>query len=226
MIKHVKISEQDKKESKKLILPKKEKTDLDYTRGIVQKPWGQEYLFFSDGKISIWMLYILNEQSTSLHCHAKKTTFLLVLDGSVIVSTLKNKIKLSNNQAVKLDKKVFHSTRATSTQGSWLIEIENSIEKEDVIRLKDVYGREKMPYTESKYIKKGRAQRLDNKEGSKMKFKDYLFSINTHEHIKDIKNVNNYCIVLSGSQKGELTTIKSLKNKRFPVKIISIQEVK
>ena len=41
-----------------------------------------------------------------------------------------------------IDKGVFHQTTATSNSGAFLMEIETPVNKRDLVRLKDKYGRE------------------------------------------------------------------------------------
>src|SRR4051794_580973 len=61
---------------------------VDYSRVIVRKPWGYEYLLFSNDSVAVWVLYIKAGEETSMHCHARKKTSLIVLDGIVRCSTL------------------------------------------------------------------------------------------------------------------------------------------
>ena len=56
------------------------KKNIDYSRIVVKKPWGYEYLFFSNKNIAITILSINRNESTSLHCHPNKTTSLYILD--------------------------------------------------------------------------------------------------------------------------------------------------
>src|SRR3990167_2193158 len=53
---------------------------LSYKDLVVLKPWGYEFLAFENGRVAIWILYIKKRHSTSMHCHPKKTTALMVLD--------------------------------------------------------------------------------------------------------------------------------------------------
>lgn len=113
----------------------------DYSRVVVKKPWGYEYLAFQNKEVAIWILYISNGCQTSMHCHPNKKTALTVLSGSAIVETLTTKTKLHYGDALCIDKKVFHTTRSISEGGTLVMETETSIDKKDLIRLKDLYGR-------------------------------------------------------------------------------------
>ena len=59
-----------------------------YKNVIVDKPWGYEYLAYENEHVGLWFLHIKKDHQTSLHCHPKKDTGLIVLDGAVDVSFL------------------------------------------------------------------------------------------------------------------------------------------
>lgn len=113
---------------------------------IVSKPWGYEYLVYETDKVALWALYISYGHSTSFHCHSKKTTGLIVLDGLCEVFFMNDVKKLSSLDKVMIRKGLFHSTKSVSENGSIVFEIETPKDKLDLIRLKDNYGREGLPY--------------------------------------------------------------------------------
>jgi mannose-6-phosphate isomerase-like protein (cupin superfamily) len=80
--------------------------ELNYAK--VLKPWGYEYLFYQDKEMAIWLLHIKAGAATSLHCHLEKETTMYVIQGSVIVSGLNREVKLTENESLQIDKKVFH----------------------------------------------------------------------------------------------------------------------
>ena len=59
---------------------------MKFNENIVKKPWGYEYLVYENDDVGLWFLYISKDQSTSTHCHPKKTTGLVVLDGEAELS--------------------------------------------------------------------------------------------------------------------------------------------
>ena len=121
------------------------KKNIDYSSIIVKKPWGYEYLFFSNNNIAITILCIEKNEGTSLHCHPNKTTSLYVLDGEIKFKTLNKNIILKSGQSTFIDKAVFHKSTAIK-EGTYLMEIETPVNKQDLIRLKDNYGREGKGY--------------------------------------------------------------------------------
>ena len=124
---------------------------MSYDKTIVKKPWGYEYLAYENDKVGLWFLYIAKDQQTSMHCHPNKTTGLVLLDGEVEVSFLGNSNKLKPVSKTMIRKGLFHSTKATSDDGAFVFEIETPVDKHDLVRLEDKYGREGKPYEDSTF---------------------------------------------------------------------------
>jgi mannose-6-phosphate isomerase-like protein (cupin superfamily) len=123
----------------------------NYNNNIVKKPWGYEYLVYENQDVALWFLYIKPEHSTSLHCHPKKTTGLVLLDGEAEVSFVNNNNKLKPGSKVMIRKGLFHSTKATNEKGAYIFEIETPVNKQDLVRFKDNYGRENKPYEDETF---------------------------------------------------------------------------
>ena len=119
---------------------------FDYRNVVVNKPWGYEYLWFQNEAVAIWFLRLTPGQSTSLHCHAKKRTSLIVLDGAVQCSTIDDKYQLNTLEAVVLESCVFHSSMAVAEEGAFIMEIETPPMKGDLVRMHDAYGRQGTGY--------------------------------------------------------------------------------
>ncbi len=119
---------------------------VDYKNKVVIKPWGYEYLIFENEYTAIWFLHIKKEHSTSMHCHPKKKTCLILLSGGALCNTFLNRNYLNGVEAVVIDRSVFHSTQALSPDGIDVIEIETPPNKTDLVRLNDEYGREMLGY--------------------------------------------------------------------------------
>lgn len=123
----------------------------NYNINIVKKPWGYEYLAYENKHIALWFLYIKHTHSTSLHCHPNKTTGLILLDGKAEVSFLNDTNKLNPTNKVMIRKGLFHSTKATDERGAWVFEVETPVDKQDLVRFKDNYGREGKPYEDETF---------------------------------------------------------------------------
>ncbi len=160
MIKSFKIKESDEKlisdnRETKLESEIRAKQDpFDYSKVIVKKPWGYEYLVFENEFVAIWMLHIVRKRKTSMHSHPKKRTSLILLAGNATCSHLEGSEKLNPMEGIVIDEGVFHLTEASSElpidpqseNGIWVMEIESPPNKADLIRMKDEYGRSGKAY--------------------------------------------------------------------------------
>jgi mannose-6-phosphate isomerase-like protein (cupin superfamily) len=124
---------------------------MSHVNNIVKKPWGYEYLAYENEHVALWFLYISKDQRTSMHCHPSKTTGLVVLDGGAEISFLNNKFPMSPINKMMIRKGLFHSTQATDSRGAWVLEIETPVDKQDLVRFRDSYGREGKPYEDSTF---------------------------------------------------------------------------
>ncbi len=114
---------------------------FDYSKVVVRKPWGYEYLVFENASVAVWILYLKAGASTSFHCHLEKTTALAVLGGTVVCTTAEGGHERAIGEVMMLGKGVFHQTRATSPEGAFVMEIESPVNKRDLVRHHDAYGR-------------------------------------------------------------------------------------
>ena len=124
---------------------------MRYQNNIVKKPWGYEYLVYENDECALWFLYIKHNHRTSMHCHPNKTTGLTLLDGKATVSFLSDDFGLNPMNKIMIRKGLFHSTCATDERGAWVFEIETPVDKYDLVRLRDSYGREGKPYEDESF---------------------------------------------------------------------------
>ena len=124
----------------------------DYSRTVVRKPWGYEYLIFAGPAVAVWILHIKEGAQTSMHCHPTKTTSLVVLDGEAECSTLSETFARRAGQAVRLGAGVFHRTKAVSDGGIFVMEVESPVNKRDLVRVQDDYGREAQAYESGDWL--------------------------------------------------------------------------
>jgi len=106
-----------------------------------KKPWGKEYLLFQNSEVAIWHLFIDSGEETSFHCHPNKKTGLVVLDGAAQVSFLSDHQKLFASDKTMIRHGVFHTTKNPIGYPLELLEIETPVDKADIVRLQDKYGR-------------------------------------------------------------------------------------
>lgn len=124
---------------------------VEYKNVIVNKPWGFEYLVYESSEVAVWLLFIRAHHQTSMHCHPRKTTGLLLLKGEAQLAFLADSKFISAPEKQMIRRGLFHSTRAVSQDGAYLLEIETPNDKKDLIRLLDSYGRENKGYEGSSH---------------------------------------------------------------------------
>ena len=141
-------SSNDDKEFKKIQFNQEniKNKNFNFENIVVKKPWGHEYLFYSSNEISIWILKILKNQKTSMHCHPNKKTSLILLEGEANLYTLDKKINLKSGNAVTIDKGAFHRTSSEFEKDIMVMEIETPTNKNDIVRYKDEYKRSNSGY--------------------------------------------------------------------------------
>jgi len=129
----IKVNPEDSEDSKERC--------IDYSRVVVKKPWGYEYLIFQNEAVAAWILYLKPGPGTSMHCHPNKKTSLIVLENEAVCTTLNEVITRRAGEGLMIHKGAFHQTKTTSKSGAFLMEIESPVNKQDLLRVKDEYGR-------------------------------------------------------------------------------------
>lgn len=173
--------------------------NLDYNNFIVHKPWGYEYLVFENENVAIWMLHISRTKKTSMHSHPNKTTALILLNGDdALVSSLSKEFILKESDCLMIDKGAFHSTEAMSKilnkpfsqNGLWVMEIESPVDKSDLVRLKDEYGRVGSAYEGKSNLVESPVEHL-RLEYAKTDYKEFDFFNQKLIMIKSNQNLIN-----------------------------------
>ncbi|MEE4490794.1 cupin domain-containing protein [Streptomyces sp. BE230] len=118
----------------------------DHLNQIIPKPWGMEYRVFVDDFIDVWNLKIDEGESTSMHVHPRKLTYLLCLGGQGVTETLTGRIPVGAGTILRIGGGAFHSSTSVGPGPLWLVEVEAPRNKFDLIRLRDNYDREGKGY--------------------------------------------------------------------------------
>ena len=118
---------------------------FDYSKVVIKKPWGKEYLIYRNEDVALWALHMNRGAKTSMHCHPNKKTALVVLSGSVRCTTLSLDKVLTAGQGSLIEKGVFHSSEAL-VENVVVMELETPTNKRDLVRLDDAYGRSGKAY--------------------------------------------------------------------------------
>ena len=190
--------------------------NLDYSNSIVKKPWGYEYLVFENENVAIWMLHIARTQKTSMHSHPNKTTALILLGGDrAKIASLDKEYVLRESDCLMIGKSAFHSTESVSDistdpmseNGIWVMEIESPVDKSDLVRLKDNYGRVGVAYEGVKNIVDFPVKCL-KLEYAKQEVQEYdffnqkLIMLQSNTCFNTIKNTNSYVFLIKHNDKG------------------------
>ena len=112
---------------------------IDYSKVVVKKPWGHEYLCYSNGDVAVWYLFIKKGERTSMHCHPSKNTGLVLLEGEVELSFIRNKVEMKGLDKIHIFRARFHSSYAQTD--SYLFEVEAPEDKEEAKRRRGCRGR-------------------------------------------------------------------------------------
>ena len=170
------------------------KNSTFYDNKIVTKPWGNEYIIYKNSnKLSVTLLNIDYNKSTSLHCHPKKQTGFIVLSGKALIQLGLWRATAKEYKApskLMIRSGLFHSIKAISKKGLCAIEFETPNNKKDLVRFKDSFGREKKPYEGKKFTKKTSNNSVVFKKTKKKITQKYTFdnkvelSLETHKNFK------------------------------------------
>ena len=113
----------------------------------VIKPWGSEYTIYKNFNSSMKLLRLDAKKSTSLHCHPIKKTGFILIKGKVDVDLgFYNTKKLESPSRLMIRPGLFHATKNNYNNYAVIFEVETPIDKDDLVRFKDEYGRENLPY--------------------------------------------------------------------------------
>ena len=168
-----------------------------YDRRVVYKPWGYEYTIYRNlNHLAVTFLKINYNQKTSLHCHPKKKTGFIVVDGKALIQL---GLWKSSSEYYRAPSKLmirtglFHSIKAVSKKGVFALEFETPVNKKDLVRFKDSYGRETKPYEGKKFTKKIGRKFIKFKKPKLSKNQTYkmgkvLISLEVHKNFKNLIN--------------------------------------
>ena len=128
-----------------------------YDNKVVFKPWGHEYVVYRNANhLSVTLLNIKYNKSTSLHCHPSKKSGFILLSGKALfqLGLRKKNTELHTSPSKRMMARgLFHSIKSVSKNGLIALEFETPVNKNDLVRFKDNYGREKKSYEGKKFTK-------------------------------------------------------------------------
>ena len=184
--------------------------DRVYDNKVVNKPWGYEYVVYrNQNNLCVTLLSIDYKKTTSLHCHPNKKSGFILLRGKALfqLGLWKKRSEVHSSPSKRMIARgLFHSVKSVSKKGLLALEFETPVDKKDLVRFKDAYGRKNKSYEGKKYTKKIGSNFIKFKKprvGVKQvyKFNDVTVSLEVHKNFKNIlkNNSNTIFAILGGS---------------------------
>lgn len=181
-----------------------------YDDKVVIKPWGYEYVVYRNkNNLCVTMLHIEYNKSTSLHCHPNKKSGFVLLKGKAEfqLGLWKKRSEIRSSPSKRMIARgLFHKIKSVSKKGVMALEFETPVDKNDLIRFKDSYGREQKFYEGKKHTKVINKNNLRFKKPSSTKKQEFkisksLLTIENHKNFnKLLKNKpNTIFAILDGS---------------------------
>ena len=181
-----------------------------YDNKVVSKPWGHEYVVYRNANnLSVTLLKIDYNKTTSLHCHPSKKSGFILLGGKALfqLGLRKKNTELHKSPSKRMIARgLFHSIKSVSKKGLLALEFETPVNKNDLVRFKDSYGREKKSYEGKKFTKSINSNFIKFKSpklGKKQTYKigDVKVALEVHKNFRKLlKNKNNTIFaILDGS---------------------------
>lgn len=187
--------------------------DRVYDNKVVNKPWGYEYVVYrNQNNLCVTFLSIDYKKTTSLHCHPNKKSGFILLRGKALfqLGLWKKRSEVHSSPSKRMIARgLFHSVKSVSKKGLLALEFETPVDKKDLVRFKDAYGRKNKSYEGKKYTKKIGSNFIKFKKprvGVKQvyKFNDVTVSLEVHKNFKNIlKNSSNTIFAILGGSIGD-----------------------
>ena len=128
-----------------------------YDNRIVYKPWGYEYVVYRNlNHLCVTLLSIDYGKTTSLHCHPKKKSGFILVSGKALfqLGLWKKRSEVHSSPSKRMIARgLFHSIKSLSKNGLLALEFETPVNKNDLVRFKDDYGRQQKSYEGEKFTK-------------------------------------------------------------------------
>ena len=186
------------------------KIDSFYDNRVVNKPWGYEYVVFRNANnLSVTLLKINYNKTTSLHCHPQKKSGFILISGKALfqLGLWKKRSEVHSSPSKRMIARgLFHSIKALSKNGLLALEFETPVNKNDLVRFKDDYGRQQKSYEGKKFTKNIGSQFIKFKKpklGEKHTYKinKVKISLEVHKNFKSLmrNKMNTIFGILDGA---------------------------
>ena len=108
------------------------------------RPWGSFKILEESKNFKVKELIINPKSSISLQKHAKRSEHWVVVEGEVIATKGKQRIKLKTNRSIDIKTGEMHRLQNESNKSCRIIEVQTGdyLGEDDIIRYEDIYNRE------------------------------------------------------------------------------------
>ena len=166
-------------------------------------------VYRNKNNLSVTLLKINYKQTTSLHCHPQKKSGFILLNGKALFQLgLRKKnteVHLSPSKRM-IARGLFHSIKSLSKEGLLALEFETPVDKKDLVRFKDVYGRRNKSYEGKEFTQNINSNFIKFKKpkigvNQNYKFDNVDVSLEVHKNFnKLLKNkANTIFAILDGA---------------------------
>ena len=181
-----------------------------YDNRIVYKPWGYEYVVYRNlNHLCVTLLSIDYDKTTSLHCHPQKKSGFILVGGKALfqLGLWKKRSEIHSSPSKRMIARgLFHSIKALSKNGLLALEFETPVNKNDLVRFKDDYGRQQKSYEGKKFTKNIGSKFIKFKKpklGTKQTYKinKVQISLEVHKNFKKLirNKMNTIFGILDGA---------------------------
>ena len=116
-------------------------TESDMNIYVEDRPWGKFEKYVENEKCTVKTLYLKPNSQTSLQYHDKRDEWWKVIKGYVMVIVNDEEYKLNENDSLFIKRKSKHQI-INLDEPSMVLEISmGDFDKEDIVRVKDIYNR-------------------------------------------------------------------------------------
>lgn len=179
-----------------------------YDNKVVIKPWGEEYVIYrKKNDLCVTLLKIKYNKTTSLHCHPLKKSGFILIKGKALfqLGLWKKRSEIHQSPSKRMIARgLFHSIKSLSKKGLLALEFETPVNKNDLVRFKDAYGRKNKSYEGKKFTKKVDSDYIKFKKPKPnlkqvFNFDNITVSLEVHKNFsKILKNKSNTIFAILG----------------------------
>lgn len=119
------------------------KKTIKFKQKPVKRPWGRYSVLYSDEGFKIKLVEVDSLQSLSLQLHKKRSEHWIVIEGKAKVINGKKSYYVHPNESTFIAKSCIHRLINPANSILKIVEVQtgNYLEEDDIVRLRDDFGR-------------------------------------------------------------------------------------